>query len=142
MGVPRDKRCDLLGQTREAILLLGMEPGPNCEARFDSKTQCRYCPPLFPRRVKKGSEFDLKRHATSPEISAMIIAGLAAVVFNTTGFSGISARRGGLFTAIEGGVPEAILWMQGGHSQDLAARRYVSLDSPALLYVTCESFRL
>ena len=142
VGVPKDKRYDLLAQTREAIRLLGTEPGPNCEARFDSKTPCRFCPPLFPRRVKKGTEFDLKRHATSPEISAMIIAGLAAVGFNTTGFSGISARRGGLSTAIEGGVPEAILWMQSGHSQDLAARRYVALHSPALLYATYESFHL
>ena len=142
VGVPKDKRYDLLAQTREAIRLLGTEPGPNCEARFDSKTPCRFCPPLFPRLVKKGTEFDLKRHATSPEISAMIIAGLAAVGFNTTGFSGISARRGGLSTAIEGGVPEAILWMQSGHSQDLAARRYVALHSPALLYATYESFHL
>ncbi len=62
--------------------------------------------------------------------------------FNTSGFSGISARRGGLSTAIEAGVPEAILWMQSGHAQDLAARRYVELNSPALLYRTYESFDL
>ncbi len=102
----------------------------------------RYCPPLFPRpgRIKKGAEFDLSLQATSPEISAMIISGLAHVGFNTTGFSGISARKGGLSTAIEAGVPEAILWMQSGHAQDVAARRYVSLNSPALLYRTYEAF--
>ena len=72
----------------------------------------------------------------------MIISALAHVGFNTTGFSGISARKGGLSTAIEAGVPEAILWMQSGHSQDVAARRYVALNSPALLYRTYESFDL
>jgi hypothetical protein len=72
----------------------------------------------------------------------MIIRGLSHVGVDTSGFSGISARRGGLSTAIEAGVPEAILWMQSGHAQDLAARRYVELNSPALLYRTYESFDL
>jgi hypothetical protein len=57
-------------------------------------------------------------------------------------FSGISSRKGGLSTAIKAGVPEAILWMQSGHAADVAARRYVSLNSPALLYKTYEAFGL
>ncbi len=52
------------------------------------------------------------------------------------------ARRGGLSTAIETGVPEHILWMQHGHAQDVAARRYVQLGSPALLYDTWAAFDL
>ncbi len=142
VGVPKDKRFDLLWQTREAIRLLRTQPGPNCARRFDRAVPCTSCPPLFPRKIKKGSEFDLTRQATSPEISAMIISGLAHVGFNTTYFSGISARRGGLSTAIEAGVPKSILWMQLGHVQDVAARHYVSLHSPALLYKTYEAFGL
>ena len=38
--------------------------------------------------------------------------------------------------AIEAGVPEHISWVQSGHAQDVAARRYVQLASPALLYKT------
>ena len=72
----------------------------------------------------------------------MIIRGLGHVGYDTTQFSGISAHKGGLSTAIEGGVPEPILWMQSGHAQDVAARRYIQLNSPALLYKTYESFNL
>ncbi len=72
----------------------------------------------------------------------MIISTLAHVGFNTAGFSCISARKGGLSTAIEAGVTEAILWMQSGHAQDIAARHYVKLHSPTLLYCTYESFNL
>ncbi len=82
------------------------------------------------------------RQATSPEISSMIIAGHADVSLNTADFSCISARRGGLSTAIEAGVPVAILWMRSRHSQDIAASRYVDLNSPALLYKTYETFDL
>ena len=99
-------------------------------------------PPSLPPEGQKGTEFDLSRQASSSEISAMIISGLAHVGFNTAHFSGISARRGGVSTAIEAGVPESVSWMQSGHAQDVEARSYVSLNSPALLYRTYESFGL
>jgi hypothetical protein len=49
---------------------------------------------------------------------------------------------GGLTVATAAGVPESIMWMQSGHAQDVAARRYIQLNSPALLYKTYESFNL
>ena len=86
VGVPRDGRFDLLGQTREMIRLLGTGPHPDCKQRFDHSITCDVCYPLFPRRIKRGTEFDLTRQATSAEISAMIIAGLADVglILNAT----------------------------------------------------------
>ena len=58
------------------------------------------------------------------------------------GFSGISARKGGLSTAIEAGVPEWVLFMQSGHGQDKAARAYMALESPTYLFATWEAFDL
>ncbi len=49
---------------------------------------------------------------------------------------------GGLTVAIEAGVPEHILWMQSGHAQDRAARRYVRLTNPDRLYDTWRAFHL
>ncbi len=60
VGVPKDKHFDLLAQqTREAMLLLGTQPSPLCDGRFNRGVSCPHCPPLFPRRIKKGTEFDL-----------------------------------------------------------------------------------
>jgi hypothetical protein len=67
----------------------------------------------------------LIRQPTSDEVSAMVVRGLSHVGYDTSLFSGISARRGGIPTAIEAGLPEAILWMQSG-PHDVAARRYMS----------------
>ena len=39
-------------------------------------------------------------------------------------FSGLSARKGGLTTAISAGVTEEIMFLQSGHSQSRAARNY------------------
>ena len=40
-------------------------------------------------------------------------------------FSGISARKGGLSTAIQAGVEEVVLYLQSGHGPERAARRYL-----------------
>ena len=74
--------------------------------------------------------------------SRMIVRGLQATGIDTTSFSGACARKGGLSTAIEAGVPEVILWMQCGHSQSRSARSYIMLNSSTLLYDTWAAFWL
>ena len=142
MGVARDPRLDAVQQLLAIIGLLRLEPRPGCTKRADPSSHCPTCPPLFPRWSVRAKRFDLSRQPSSEDVSASIVRGLAHVGFDTSLFSGISARRGGLSTAIEAGVPEAILWMQSGHAADISARRYVSLRSPKLLYRTWEAFRL
>ena len=79
---------------------------------------------------------------SSSNRSHMIVDCLQQVGFDTSLFSGISARRGGLSSAIEAGVQEYILWMQKRHTQEMAARRYVQLGSPVLLCKTLAAFNL
>jgi hypothetical protein len=100
------------------------------------------CPPLLPRSLPGNSGFDLTRLPSPEYVSAMIVRAVGLVGVNTQYFSCICARKGGLSTAIENGVPEEIVWMQSGHANSPAARRYVELGSPALLYRTWETFRL
>ena len=57
-------------------------------------------------------------------------------------FSGISARKGGLTTAITAGVPEEIVYLQSGHGQTRAARAYMHFQDPALLFATYQAFGL
>lgn len=142
LGVPRDPRLHVVKQLLAFMRAVGNGPRPGCTKRAEPQCPCPVCPPLFPRSVDRGQSFDLSRLPTAGEASAMVVRALGHVGYNTALFSGISARRGGLSTAIEAGVPEAILWMQSGHAQDVAARRYVQLRSPKLLYRTWEAFKL
>ena len=57
-------------------------------------------------------------------------------------FSGISARKGGLSTAIEARVDECILYLQSGHWPEKAARRYMHMRDPARLFETFAAFEL
>ena len=49
---------------------------------------------------------------TPAGFSEMISRALERVGVNAEGFSGVCARRGGITTVIEAGVPEHVLWMQ------------------------------
>jgi hypothetical protein len=70
----------------------------------------------------------------------MVVAALRMIGVDTTAFSGVCCRMGGLTVATEAGVPENIRWMQSG--QDRAARRYVRLTNTDRLYDTWRTFRL
>ena len=72
----------------------------------------------------------------------MVDAALRLIGVDPVAFSGVSCRMGGLTVATEAGVPEPIMWMQSGHAQDRAARRYVRLTEPDRLYDTWRAFRL
>jgi hypothetical protein len=61
---------------------------------------------------------------------------------DTTGFSGISMRRGGISQAVHKRVPEPILFLQSGHGSKLAARTYMVPHDPRVLYETAQALRL
>jgi hypothetical protein len=57
-------------------------------------------------------------------------------------FSGISARKGGISTAIEARVDETILYLHSGHGAALQARAYMQIASHASFLETFEAFGL
>jgi hypothetical protein len=61
---------------------------------------------------------------------------------DTSRFSGTSARKGGLTTAVTAGVSEKILFLQSGHGQTRAARNYMHLQEPDRLFDTFRAFGL
>jgi len=140
-GRSRDPDLDIVDQLKAFMQQVGLEPRKGCRKRENPSEGCRLCPPLLPRSLPDGS-FDLTCRPSPEYISAMVVRAVGLVGVNTQFFSGICARKGGLSTAIEFGVPEEIVWMQSGHANSPAARRYVDLGSPALLYRTWEAFQL
>lgn len=142
LGVPQHPEHDIIRQLVAFQRDAGLAVHPECTKRRHPERRCLLCPPMFPQSARGGRGFIVDRPPSSGAVSRMIVEGLRRVGYDTAFFSGISARRGGLSTAIEAGVPEHILWMQSGHAQDVAARRYVQLGSPALLYDTWAAFNL
>ena len=143
MGRSKDPDLDAVYQMKSWMQRAGLVVQTGCSKRTDPHGVCRACAPLFPLSVHRSSSMFITSRQPSPSaFSAMIVRGLKSVDMDTRLFSGKSARMGGLSTAIEASVPEWILWMQSGHAQDKAARAYVALRSPVLLFRTWEAFGL
>ena len=139
-----DPQLDLVCQLRNYMIHANLQPRQNCTKRSRPHARCPVCPPLFPLSSNgRGGRDTFTTKAPSPNsFSQMILQGLKAINVDTSAFSGACARKGGLSTAIEAGVPEVILWMQSGHSQDRSARSYITLNSPTLLFDTWAAFKL
>ena len=141
-GRSRDPSLDMVSQVGAFTSQVGLRRHPACRKMRNLGERCPYCPPLFPVSRPGLGGFRLDKQPTSSQFSEMVVAGLAQVGYDPEWFSGVCARRGGISRAIEANVPEHILWMQTGHSQSKAARVYVDLGSPALLYDTWGAFQL
>ena len=147
---PRIGRSSQPGTTFDLVIWLraymcqfGLVKSANCVRDFQDRERCPVCPPVFVKAARQGSEtIPTKIPCSRQNMSQSIVRALGYVQVNPIGFSGISARKGGLSTAIEAGVPEAVLFMQSGHGQSKAARAYMAFDSPLLLFRTWEAFDL
>jgi hypothetical protein len=143
LGRPSCPLHDLVHQLRFFMAKAGLEPRRGCLKQAKPHARCPICPPLFPKTTRAGGRTSFTFAHPSPGMySSWIVEALHYIGVDPASFTGVCARRGGLTTAIEAGVPEVVLWMQSGHAQSRAARRYITLNSPALLYRTWEAFGL
>jgi integrase len=142
VGRASNPDLDLVHQLRVWLRVLDIARSPLCSSR--AGVQCHSCAPLFPR-LAPGTNPTYSA-ASLPMSGPMVrdaVRRMAALCQgNPRNFSGISARKGGLTTAISAGVPEEIVFLQSGHGHHGAARAYMHLQDPALLFATFQAFRL
>jgi len=131
---------DIVGRLIAFMASCGTTPGPRCTKQARPHARCPACAPLFPLFLPGGAP----RHK-APSASAfsdMILKALRLAGADTRDFSGVCARRGCISTAIEAGVPEAVVYLQSGHAHSTSARCYLKLTKPDLLYATWAAFGL
>ena len=138
LGRASDPTLDLVHQLLAWLALNHLAVSPLCTKQAFSAARCPHCPPLFsrldngPAGTHKASLRPLSTQMVGDSLRRM----MAICGANVRHFSGISARKGGLSTAITAGVTEEILFLQSGHGQARAARNYIHLQDPARLFDT------
>ena len=118
MGRARDPELDIVHQLKQWLHSIALTTSARCQKQADPAARCTHCTPLFPR-LQNGPW--CTHFASNEPISPQMFGDalrrvLGACGADTRRFSGISARKGGLTTAITAGVTEEILFLQSGHS--------------------------
>jgi hypothetical protein len=152
IGRSKDPRKDIVYQMRRYMGANGLRVSNACHQKGNPGAACANCPPMFPRSKqewRKGTD-GVARQRTVLTDQPMSPAGVTAAIRQAmemvgadgSRFTAKACRKGGISVAMEAGVPESVLWMQSGHSQTKAARVYVELSSPALLFDSYLAFGL
>ena len=143
-GRSRDPELDVVAQLRHWMVFAGLEVHPDCAKRVRPAAVCELCPPLFPlsRCAKGGATVATRQPCSRQKASDWIRWAVKQAGGDSSRFSGISARKGGISTAIEARVDETILYLQSGHGAALPARAYMQIASPARFLETFEAFGL
>ena len=143
LGKAVNPAFDVVDWIKQYQQRFGLTRHPACRRPVADRDWCEICPPLFTLTLRQGRQtFITHRPCSRRHISYAVSCALFLISVSTDSFSGISARKGGLSTAIEAGVPEWVLFMQSGHGQQKAARAYMALDSPVSLFDTWSAFNL
>jgi hypothetical protein len=143
-GRSRDPELDVVAQLRRWLELAGLAVHPLCAKRARPAAACELCPPLFPLThcAKGGINATTRRPCSRQQASDWIRWAVKQAGGDSSRFSGISARKGGISTAIEARVDETILYLQSGHGAALPAQAYMQISSPARFLERFEAFGL
>ena len=88
-----------------------------------------------------AAERSFLRQMVSDDIKAAMTA-VGACPLQPAAILGISARKGGILTAIEAGVAEDILYLQSGHGVSRVGLPYMHTRDPARLFEVFDAFGL
>ena len=144
VGRALEPDLDLVHQLNVWLRNHGLRVSTLCQKSAYPAFPCPHCPPLFSRL---GNGPACRPTPTPVPLSPQMFGDALRRVVAACGadlqrFSGISARKGGLSTAIAAGVSEDILYLQSGHSPSRAARNYMHLQDPHRLFDTFRAFGL
>jgi hypothetical protein len=138
LGRSQDPELDVVAQLRRWLELAGLAVHPRCAKRARPAAACELCPQLFPWITAATT----RRPCSRQQASDWIRWAVKQAGGDSSRFSGISARKGGISTAIEARVDETILYLQSGHGAALPARAYMQIASHARFLETFEAFGL
>ena len=141
IGKAHNPALDVITQLKSYLRRANLHISAKCTKLSKPGATCKACPYVF-SKTSRNSPHQITGIKAYPKLIVQFVTrSLRHINIDTKRITGVSLRKGGISVATEAGVPDAILWMQTGHAQDRAARRYITLNSPTLLLDTWKAFR-
>jgi integrase len=145
IGHASDPRFDVIHLLRSWLQRARLQVHDHCEKSLHPRSACRVCGRLFSRIVGCGTKlfpFGHRLHGINHNtVRDAVATTLDSAGFPSHEFSGVSMRRGGLTTALAGGVPSDLYELQSGHSSS-AWKSYVRPGRQDQLLLFYKAFQL
>ena len=142
IGHAAQAEWDIVLRLRKYADLHGLRVSERCTKPKQAGARCRHCPPLFftTRRVKGSAS--VKAPVTRQMVTTAVKSSLSLIGVDTTHFSCLSMRRGGISAALTAKVQAPVLYLQSGHGSENAAFNYVVPVDPSVWYESFAAFGL
>jgi hypothetical protein len=142
IGRAHNPSWDVVARLRAYIRKFSLRSG-TCTRHRSCRDACRKCKPLFPKTESHDGRIRATHAALDTSwFSAVVSAQARSLGLDPAKFSGKSARQGGISSALDAGVPEAVLYLQYGHGSPEVGRTYMRISRLRLLYALWASFHL
>ena len=143
VGKAKQPKYDIVARLKEHIRVAGLAQSISCTKSANPSARCPYCPPLFPATIQcAGRTMCTSTAPPTGWFTQAMQKCITQIGLGKIHFSGKSARKGGISSALDEGVPEALLYLQSGHSLPTSGRTYMQISRIRLLYAMWESFQL
>ena len=144
IGKSQRAEWDIVDRLRRHAEKYGLEVSPQCTKKKYPGAQCRHCGFFFFRekRIKKGEVSAERVQMTRQQVTNAVKSSLQLIGVDTTYFSGLSMRRGGISASITAKVQAPVLYLQSGHGSKNAAHNYVVPKDPSVWYESFAAFGL
>ena len=143
LGRASNIEWDLVLRLRAYAERRGLRVSERCSKGTAPGAWCPHCTPFFfTERVETKGGPKVREQLSRQMASAAVRTSLQLIGVDTTHFSGMSMRRGGISAALTAKVPAPVLYLQSGHGGKMAAQNYMVPADPSVWYENFAALQL
>ena len=143
IGVASKAEWDIVDRLRKHASKHNLVVSEQCSKTKSPGARCRHCPPFFFTTGGKAvGGVRPRKQLSRQQVTNSVKPSLQLIGVDTTHFSGLSMRRGGISAALTAKVQAPVLYLQSGHGSKNAAFNYAVPKDPSVWYENFAAFGL
>ena len=141
LGVATHDEWDIVQRLRRYAEQQGLQVSAECTKQKSPGARCRKCSPFFLSEAGKTQRAP-RQGVSRQQVTNGVVKSLQLIGVDTTHFSGMSMRIGGLSASFSARIPREVMHLQSGHEDPSAMEGYMRPEDPSVWYDSFAAFKL
>jgi hypothetical protein len=141
LGIATHDEWNIVQRLRRYADQQGLRVSAECTKKKSPGARCRQCSPFFLSEVGKTQKAP-RQGVSRQQVTNGVVKSLQLIGVDTTHFSGMSMRIGGLSASFSANIPKAVMHLQSGHEDKSAMEGYILQEDPSVWYDSFAAFKL